>query len=60
MDNNECVIKKLINNKTNTSYEFYTLANAKKLCFVDSNQREPYTSEIIFIYAATFGEMSNF
>lgn len=60
MDINEGVIKQLIDNKTKPSDEFYTLANAKKLDFVDSNQREPNTSEIRFIYSATFGEMSNF
>ena len=60
MDINEGVIKQLIDNKTKPSDEFYTLANTKKLDFVDSNQREPNTSEIRFIYSATFGEMSNF
>ena len=50
----------LIDNKTKPSDEFYTLANAKKLDFVDSNQREPNTSEVKFIYSATFGEMANF
>jgi len=60
MDINEGVIKQLIDNKTKPSDEFYTLANAKKLDFVDSNQREPNTSEVKFIYSATFGEMANF
>jgi hypothetical protein len=56
----ENVVKQLIDNKTKPSDEFYTLANAKKLDFVNSNQREPNTSEVKFIYSATFGEMANF
>jgi len=60
MDIDENVVKQLIDNKTKPSDEFYTLANAKKLDFVNSNQREPNTSEIKFIYSATFGEMANF
>ena len=60
MDIDENVVKQLIDNKTKPSDEFYTLANAKKLDFVNSNQREPNTSEVKFIYSATFGEMANF
>ena len=60
MDIDENVVKQLIDNKTKPSDEFYTLGNAKKLDFVNSNQREPNTSEVKFIYSATFGEMANF
>ena len=36
------------------------LFGPKKQDFVKSNKRDPNTSEMRFIYSATFGEMSNF
>ena len=60
MDIDEGVIKELIDSKTKPSTAFYSLAESKKQDFVTNNQRDPNTSEMRFIYSATFGEMSNF
>ena len=60
MDIDEGVIKELIDSKTKPSTAFYSLAETKKQDFVTNNQRDPNTSEMRFIYSATFGEMSNF
>jgi len=60
MDIDESVIKDLIDSKTKPSTAFYGLAESKKQDFITNNQREPNTSEMRFIYSATFGEMSNF
>ena len=60
MDIDESVIKDLIDSKTKPSTAFYSLAESKKQDFITNNQREPNTSEMRFIYSATFGEMCNF
>jgi len=60
MDIDESVIKDLIDSKTKPSTAFYGLAESKKQDFITNNKREPNTSEMRFIYSATFGEMSNF
>ena len=60
MEIDEAVVKQLIDNKSKPSQAFHDLAQAKKQDFVKSNKRDPNTSEMRFIYSATFGEMSNF
>ena len=60
MEIDEAVVKQLIDNKSKPSQAFHDLAQAKKQDFIKSNKRDPNTSEMRFIYSATFGEMSNF
>ena len=60
MEIDEAVVKQLIDNKSKPSQAFHNLAQAKKQDFIKSNKRDPNTSEMRFIYSATFGEMSNF
>ena len=60
MDINEAVIKQLIDSKSKPSKGFYGLAKEKTLDFVKNNKRNPNTSEMRYIYSATFGEMFNF
>ena len=60
MEIDEAVVKQLIDNKSKPSQAFHDLAKAKKQDFIKSNKRDPNTSEMRFIYSATFGEMSNF
>jgi hypothetical protein len=60
MDIDESLIKQLIDGKTKPSTAFYSLAETKKQDFITNNKRDPNTSEMRFIYSATFGEMSNF
>ena len=60
MEIDESMVKQLIDDKSKPSQAFYDLAQAKKQDFVKSNKRDPNTSEMRFIYSATFGEMSNF
>ena len=60
MEIDESIVKQLIDNKSKPSQAFYDLAQAKKQDFINSNQRDPNTSEMRYIYSATFGEMSNF
>ena len=60
MEIDEAIVKQLIDNKSKPSQAFHDLAQAKKQDFIKSNKRDPNTSEMRFIYSATFGEMSNF
>lgn len=60
MEIDESLVKQLIDNKNKPSQAFHDLAQAKKQDFIKSNKRDPNTSEMRFIYSATFGEMSNF
>ena len=60
MDINEAIIKQLIDSKSKPSKGFYGLAKEKTLDFVKNNKRNPNTSEMRYIYSATFGEMFNF
>ena len=60
MEIDEAVVKQLIDNKSKPSQAFHDLAQAKKQDFIKSNKRDPNTSEMRYIYSATFGEMSNF
>ena len=51
------LVKQLLDNETRPSDEFNSVVAAKKESFVLTNNKQPSTSEMKYIYASAFAEM---